>query len=143
MGLDLTGGLGGLLDFGMKVIERVIPDPQAKIDAMQKLQDLAQTKELAYLAADTDLAKGQLQVNLAEAQSGNAFSSGWRPGMGWVCVVVYANHFVLTPWFEWIAALVGHPMKFPDLPMGDLTFVLLGMLGLGGMRTAEKLQGKQ
>jgi hypothetical protein len=43
--------------------------------------------------------------------------------------------------FTWVAALVGHPTTFPSLDMGTLLTLLAGMLGLGGLRTYEKLNG--
>jgi hypothetical protein len=90
-----------------------------------------------------ELAKGQLEVNKAEAASGSIFKGGWRPFIGWVCGAAFAYHFILQPMIMFGVAVAG--VTIPDLPefdMATLMPVLMGMLGLGGLRTVEKLQGK-
>ena len=118
-----------------KVLDRVIPDPQAKAAAQLKLLELQQTGELARLTADTELAKGQLEINKAEAGNPSLFVSGWRPGVGWVCCLALVYQFFLRP------ALLTFGKPAPDLAMGDLITILLGLLGLGAMRTTEKIKG--
>lgn len=140
MGLDLTG-IGSLADFAKGVLDRVIPDPTAKAAAQMAVDTLAQNGQLAQLAAETDLAKGQLAVDQAEAGNANIFVSGWRPFIGWVCGAGLAYQFVASPLLTWGAALVGHPIVTPTLDLGTLLTLLLGMLGLGGMRTYEKING--
>ena len=131
----------GLLGIGGKLVDKLIPDPAAKAAANLELLKLAQTGDLAALAAETDLAKGQLAVNQAEAASGNGFVGGWRPFIGWVCGTGLAFQFLVAPLGTWGAALAGHPVAVPDLDMSTLSTLLIGMLGLGGMRTLEKIQG--
>jgi hypothetical protein len=90
-----------------------------------------------------ELAKGQLEVNKAEAASGSIFKGGWRPFIGWGCGAAFAYHFILQPMIVFGVAVAG--VTIPDLPefdMATLMPVLMGMLGLGGLRTVEKLQGK-
>lgn len=130
-----------LLDLGGKVIDRVIPDPAAKAAANLELLKLAQNGELAQLTADTDLAKGQLTVDQAEAANGATFVSGWRPFIGWVCGAGLGFQFLAGPLLTWSAALVGRPVMVPQLDLSTLLTLLTGMLGLGGMRTLEKLNG--
>lgn len=134
--------ISAAMDLGGKLIERLIPDPAAKAQAALELLRLQQSGELAQLTADTDLAKGQLAVNQAEAGNPSVFVSGWRPFIGWVCGSGLAYQFVFSPLLTWAAALVGHPVATPTLDMSTLLTLLLGMLGLGGMRTMEKLNGK-
>lgn len=124
-----------------KVLDRLIPDPAAKAQAQLDLLKMQQSGELAQLAADTDLAKGQTDVNKQEAASTNTFVSGWRPFIGWVCGLGMASQFVIGPLFTWGATLYGHPTAFPVLDMGTLLTLLFGMLGLGSMRTVEKING--
>ena len=131
--------ISGLLDIGGKLIDRIIPDPAAKAAANLELLKLAQTGELAQLSADTDLAKGQIGVNAVEAGSASAFVAGWRPFIGWTCGAGLAFQFVLAPLGTWAAALMGHPIPVPSLDTQTLMTLLLGMLGLGGMRTVEKI----
>lgn len=133
--------ISALLDIGGKVLDRVIPDPAQKAAAQLELLKLAQSGELAQLNADTELAKGQLAVNQAEASNPSVFVSGWRPFIGWVCGSGLAYQFVAAPILTWVAALFGKAIAAPSLDMGTLLTLLLGMLGLGSMRTVERLNG--
>lgn len=126
--------ISALLDVGSKVIDRVWPDPAQAASAKLELMKLQQSGELAQIA-------GQMDINKVEAANPSLFVSGWRPGIGWVCGAGFAVQFVVGPLAEWGSALYGHPVKFPQMDMGTMMPLLLGMLGLGGMRTAEKIQG--
>jgi hypothetical protein len=134
--------ISAAMDLGAKLIDRLIPDPAAKAQASLELLKMQQDGTLAQLAADTELAKGQLLVDQAEAANTSVFVSGWRPFIGWVCGSGLAYQFVFSPLLTWGAALVGHPVVTPTLDLSTLLTLLLGMLGLGGMRTVEKLNGK-
>lgn len=125
-----------------QVLDKIIPDPQAAADAKLKALELAQKGELAVLDADLRLALGQLEVNKAEATT-DMFRGGWRPAVGWVCVVGLAYQFILQPVLPWLVALFG--AQAPPLPAIDnetLMVLLTGMLGLGGLRTFERVRGK-
>jgi len=126
--------ISALLDVGSKVIDRVWPDPAQAASAKLELMKLQQSGELALIA-------GQMDINKVEAANPSVFVSGWRPGIGWVCGAGFAVQFVIGPLAEWGSALYGHPVKFPQMDTGTMMPLLLGMLGLGGMRTAEKIQG--
>jgi hypothetical protein len=126
--------ISALLDVGSKVIDRVWPDPAQAASAKLELMKLQQSGELAQIA-------GQMDINKVEAANPSVFVSGWRPGIGWVCGAGFAVQFVVGPLAEWGSALYGHPVKFPQMDTGTMMPLLLGMLGLGGMRTAEKIQG--
>lgn len=85
---------------------------------------------------------GQIEINKAEAQHRSLFVAGWRPFLGWGLSFSMIWHFVLVPMITFGFAYAG--MEAPDLPafdMDSLMTVLLGMLGLGGLRTAEKIKG--
>jgi hypothetical protein len=123
-----------LFEVGSKVLDRVLPDPAQQAAAKLELMKLQQNGELAQIT-------GQMEINKAEAASSSIFVSGWRPSVGWVCSAGFAVQFVIGPLAEWGAALAGHPVKFPQMDTGTMMPLLLGMLGLGGMRTAEKIQG--
>jgi len=123
-----------LFEVGSKVLDRVLPDPAQQAAAKLELMKLQQNGELAQIT-------GQMEINKAEAASSSLFVSGWRPSVGWVCSAGFAVQFVIGPLAEWGAALAGHPVKFPQMDTGTMMPLLLGMLGLGGMRTAEKMQG--
>ena len=124
------------------VLEKVLPDPQASADAKIKLMDLAQKGELAVLDAETKLALGQLDVNKVEAGT-DMFRGGWRPATGWACVFGLVYQFLLQPVLPWLVAVCGGSV--PPLPPIDnetLMVLLTGMLGLGGLRTFERIKGK-
>lgn len=121
------------------------------LDPVSAVADLAKTainaiwpdkteQEKAQLAAAVSLVQGQLAVNQAEAQSASVFISGWRPFVGWVCGSGFAVQFIIGPLAEWGSNVAGHPIKFPPLDLGTMMPLLLGMLGLGGLRTAEKVR---
>ena len=125
-----------------QVLDKIIPDPQAAADAKLKALELAQKGDLAALDAELRLALGQLEVNKAEATT-DMFRGGWRPAVGWVCVVGLAYQFVLQPVLPWVVALFG--AQVPPLPAIDnesLMVLLTGLLGLGGLRTFERVKGK-
>ena len=84
----------------------------------------------------------QLEINKAEAASGSLFKGGWRPAVGWTCAIAFGYHFVLQPLLVFVLTASG--VDLPDLPefdMGTLLTVLVGMLGIGGLRTVEKAKG--
>jgi len=124
-----------LFEVGSKVLDRVLPDPAQQAAAKLELLKLQQNGELAQIT-------GQMEINKVEAASSSLFVSGWRPSIGWICGAGFAVQFVIGPLAEWGAALAGHPVKFPQMDTGTMMPLLLGMLGLGGLRTAEKLADK-
>jgi hypothetical protein len=123
-----------LLGIGKTLIERVIPDPAARAAAIQRLEELHQAGDLQVIANQAD-------INKVEAASPNVFVSGWRPFIGWVCGSALAFQLVVGPLVVWGGALIGHPVALPAMQTELLTTLLVGMLGLGGMRTVEKLNG--
>ena len=87
-------------------------------------------------------AMAQVETNKVEAAHRSIFVAGWRPFIGWTCGVSLAWHFVLSPVVVFVTAWIG--IEMPELPafdMDSLMTVLLGMLGLGGLRTFEKHKG--
>lgn len=123
------------------VADRLFPDPAAAADAKLKILQMAQTGELAQLDADLRMATGQMEINKVEAASASLFVSGWRPAVGWVCVAAFAFKFVLGPSAVVLAALAGHPITLPVFDFTEMSSILLGMLGLGALRTHEKIKG--
>ena len=128
------------------MIEALIAPVTGLLDKF--IEDKDQKNKLAHeLATMADrhaqeLAKGQLEINKAEAQHRSIFVAGWRPFVGWTCGIALAWHFVLAPFVIFASAYAG--VTLPDLPqfdMSSLLTVLMGMLGLGGMRSFEKMKG--
>lgn len=128
--------LTGILDVGKALIDKLIPDPKAKAEATQKLLEMQQSGDLAVIA-------GQNDINKIEAANPNLFVSGWRPFIGWVCGSALAVQLVAGPLLQWGTNLAGHPITFPAMQTELLTTLVISMLGLGGMRTYEKLNGVQ
>lgn len=122
-------------------IDHFFPDPAQKSAAMLQLEQMKQTGELAQLAADTDLAKGQLAINQVEAGSDDKFTSRWRPFIGWVCGVAFAYHFVAEPFMMFLITCYRGVCVQPNFDMSTLLTVLMGLLGLGSLRTLEKVRG--
>jgi len=108
-----------------------------RLDIELELQKLASLAETQIQAANLR----QIDVNVAEAQNANLFVAGWRPAVGWICAVALGYHFVGQPVIAFIAAALGHTIPLPVFDMQTLMTVLMGMLGLGAMRTYEKVYG--
>ena len=123
-------GIDDAIAAGLTVLNKFIPDPEAKAKAEGELRD-------ALISWDA----AQSRVNEAEAQNPHLFVSGWRPFIGWTCGTAFAYHFVLQPLLVFLASLAGKVIALPGFPMESLLTVLLGMLGLGGFRTYEKFKG--
>ena len=130
----------GALELGGKLIDKLIPDPQAKAQATLQLMQLKASGELAALTADTDLAKAQVEVNKAEATSSSLFVAGGRPFVIWVCGAALANDFIVRPLAVFFAGIAGHAARWPALDAQSLMPLLVGLLGLGALRTYEKIQ---
>lgn len=137
----MTPLIGGLLDAGLKVLDRVLPDPAQKAAAQLELLKLQQSGEFKQLEADLQLALAQTEVNKVEAASADPFKSGWRPAAGWVCVLGLLYQFLLQPLLAWGSVIQGYAAP-PVLELGDLYGLLFGMLGLGAYRSFEKTKGK-
>jgi hypothetical protein len=133
--------LTAALDVGKSLIEKIWPDPVKQSQEIRKLQELHQKGDLAILNAEVQLLLGQINVNAAEANHKSIFVAGWRPFVGWVCGfgLLYAS--VIEPLMRFIATLNDYTGTFPVLDTTITMQVLLGMLGLGLMRTKEKEKG--
>ena len=123
---SLVGPVTGLLD---KFIE-------------DKDQKNALAHEIATMSERhaQELAKGQLEVNKVEAASKSMFVSGWRPVVGWTCCIALLSNYILIPMANFVLLLAEMGVEVPSLDMSAMMPVLLGMLGLGAMRTVEKTQ---
>jgi hypothetical protein len=133
--------LTAALDVGKSLIEKIWPDPVKQSEEIRKLAELHQKGDLAVLNAEVQLLLGQINVNKAEANHKSIFVAGWRPFVGWVCGfgLLYAS--VIEPLMRFIATANDYTGTFPVLDTTITMQVLLGMLGLGLMRTKEKEKG--
>lgn len=99
--------------------------------------------ELQQMTLESDLAKMQLEINKTEAASDDRFVSGWRPFIGWVCGVAFAWQYIGIPIITCISTLAGVPINLPHFDMEGLMPVLIGLLGLAGYRTIEKVNKRK
>ncbi len=117
------------------LLDKFIPDADTKQKIAHEIATMSERHA-------QEIALAQIEVNKAEAQHRSIFVAGWRPFVGWVCGVALAYHFVLNPIILFSVGVFR--VEIPELPSFDmetLTTVLLGMLGLGGLRSFEKFKG--
>ena len=123
----LIGPVAGLLD-------KFIEDKDTKNALAHEISTMAERHA-------QELAKGQLEVNKVEADSKSMFVAGWRPAVGWVCVLGMASNYILIPFSNFGLALAESDVVIPLIDTSTMMPVLMGMLGLGVMRSVEKVQG--
>ena len=112
------------------ILDKFVADKDLKAKLQHELETAIHSANLA-----------QLEVNKAEAAHKSVFVAGWRPFVGWVCGVALAYHFILAPLLQFSFALAGMDQELPEFDFSQLSTVLMGMLGLGGLRTFEKMKG--
>lgn len=125
--------VSAVLDIGGKLIDRMWPDPVKAAEAKLALVTLQQKGEL-------DEIMGQLEINKIEAANPSIFVSGWRPFVGWVSALGLAMQFLVLPLVTWTALIFGTTLVLPPLDLGFLVTMLGGILGLGGLRSYEKIK---
>tara|TARA_R110002124_G_scaffold43661_7_gene133980 strand:- start:2174 stop:2545 length:372 start_codon:yes stop_codon:yes gene_type:complete len=120
--------LSSLIGPATKLLDKFIPDADTK----QKI-----AHELATMSENhaQEIALAQIKLNTEDAK-GNWFQSGWRPATGWVCVLGFGVNFLISP----LAAGLG--VDIPQADTSTMLPVLMGMLGLGSLRTVERVKGK-
>jgi hypothetical protein len=121
---QLVGPVTGLLD-------KFIEDKDQKAMLAHKIATMSEEHH-------QDLMKAQIEVNKVEAASSNLFVSGWRPFIGWTCGLGMFGNFITIPFANFVLALVGMDIVIPLVPLETMMPVLMGMLGLGAMRSFEK-----
>lgn len=125
--------LAPVLEIGKRLIDNLFPDPAQKAKAEMDMLVLMQTQDLQKVM-------GQLQVNAAEAASPDPFTSRWRPFVGWCCGFGFLWATIGQPVFTYVAAIKGWPPA-PPIDTDVLMYTLGGMLGLGTLRSIEKVKG--
>ena len=133
--------LSALCDLGKTAIDKIWPDPIKRAEELRKLEEMKQRGDLEELNAQVKLLTGQMEVNKIEAAHKSIFVSGWRPGVGWVCALGLLYASFVEPLMRFIATMLDYTGTFPVIDTSITMQVLLGMLGLGMMRTREKEKG--
>lgn len=134
--------LDSVLNLGTTLIERLIPDKAKADEAKLKLLELQMSGELKVLEAETQMALKQGEINAKEAESEHIFVSGWRPAIGWICGLSLGAKYLVGPFCFFVAQFYGITLVLPPIDMTEMLPILLGMLGLGGLRTWEKIKTK-
>jgi hypothetical protein len=138
----VTGLIGGVGDAALKIrqaITGIDPTKQAEI------QELTMNIAAQANQAEIELVKAQAEIDKQEAANPNIFISGWRPAIGWLCGFAFGLNYIVYPLLNWGLAIAKISLN-PALPQMDITTmlpILMGLLGLGTMRTVEKIQGAQ
>ena len=123
-----------LIELGARILDKIIPDKDARAKAQEELLKTANDQEF-------QLALAQIEVNKEEAKSESLFKSGWRPAIGWTCTFGLIYNFVLYPFLLWLVAVTGSSIVPPPLVSDILMELVFALLGLGGLRTYEKVKG--
>lgn len=123
--MSLTG-IGEVAEAAASIVKQFFPDKSEQ--------------ERQQFAMALTVMQGQMATNTAEAANPSTFVSGWRPFVGWVCGAGFAMQFVVGPLLTWGSTLYGKPITLPPLDIETLLTLLAGMLGLGGLRTFEKVK---
>jgi|TARA_R110000744_G_scaffold214522_1_gene333289 hypothetical protein len=130
----IAGLLGNLIGPVTGILDKFIEDKDTKNKLAHEISTMAERHA-------QELAKGQLEINKTEAASRNIFVAGWRPFIGWVCGVAMAYNYVLQPMLIFGLAQADYLVALPSIDLSEMMPVLLGMLGLGGLRSFEKFKG--
>ncbi len=123
----LIGPVTGLLD-------KFIPDADTKAKLAHEIATMSQKYA-------QEIAKGQMAINLAESKHKSLFVSGWRPALGWVAVLGMFGNYITIPFTNFAMALLEIDITIPLIPLETMMPIVMGMLGLGGLRTFEKHKG--
>ena len=126
--------LGSLVQPVTGLLDKFIEDKDQKNQLAHEISTMAERHA-------QELAKGQLEINKAEAQSRNVFIAGWRPFIGWTCGVAMAYNYVIHPILMFTLAQFNYLVAIPALDLSEMMPVLMGRLGLGGLRSFEKYKG--
>ena len=131
--LSLISSLAGPVE---SIIGKFVQDKDQKAALAHEIATLAEKQA-------NEQALAQIEVNKVEAAHQSLFIAGWRPSIGWVCSLAMLLNFILIPFINLGLDFAQMGIKLDMIEMETMMPVLLGMLGLGGMRTAEKLKGVQ
>lgn len=124
--------LAPLLEVGKTLLDRFVPDPAQKAQAEMELVRMAADGELKQVIA-------QLEINAREATHPSVFVAGWRPAFGWCGAAGFVYATIIQPLLGWVAVVKGWPEP-PTLNIDLLWVVITGLLGIGGLRTVEKMK---
>lgn len=136
--MSLLAAATALLPTISGLLDKLIPDPEARAKAQLDLLKLQQDGAFKELDAQLQINLAQAEINKVEAASQNGFQAGWRPLAGYMCVAGLGYEFLLRPLLPWVLTVSG--VEAPPLPSldGVLFELMFGMLGLGTLRSADR-----
>lgn len=115
------------------VLDKFIEDKDKKAELAHEIATMSERHT-------NEVVKAQLEINKTEAQHASVFVSGWRPAIGWVCCLGMAGNFLIIPFVNMTLELMETEVVVPMIQLDVMMPVLMGMLGLGAMRTVEKVK---
>ena len=121
-------------------IDRLLPDREGRKKAERELESVWAAAEIAADEAIADDRKAQLEINLAEAAHKSLFVAGWRPAMGWICVLGLFWSFLGQPFADTILDIAGSDILLPAIPEDRIWELVVAMLGMGTLRSVEKIK---
>jgi len=122
------------LNLGSDLVNRLFPDKAQNDAAKAQLAQLVITGEIQQIA-------GQIQINAVEAASNSTFVAGWRPFVGWICGLGFGYQFVIQPFLTFLVKLHNPNFTAPLLDVSTLSELLMALLGMGALRTVDKVKG--
>lgn len=140
--------IGDIIDGGTKIIQEMITDKDKALQAEVELRKLATAAELKILEMSHEEKLAQVEINKEAVKSNDAYVRRARPTILWICGAGMGYSFIIHPLFEWAMTIVGiwYPVALtvpipPNLSMTEMLPILLGMLGLSGYRSYERVKG--
>lgn len=135
MGSSTSSILAPIVEIVNVLVDRLVPNKAKAQEIKSKITELQATGELDRLA-------GQLDINKVEAQSSSVFVAGWRPFIGWICGMALLYQYLARPIILYVSTVRGiDPSIVPPGLDSNLWELMFGMLGLGTLRTFEKIKG--
>lgn len=135
--------ISAIFDMGKTMIEKIWPDPTKRAQELRLLEELRQKGDTAKLNAHVQLLTSQMNINMEEAKHKSVFVAGWRPFVGWVGGFSLLYVSMLEPLMRFAAVMFGYEGEFPVIDTTLNMQVLMGMLGIAGMRSFDKTQSTQ
>jgi len=129
----MTPAIAAILSVLPNILDRVLPNQSERQRAQEELAKIAVNGEIQQMVS-------QMEVNKVEAASESMFVAGWRPFVGWMCGIGFAYATIGHVMLSWLSGAMGWGMP-PSIDADVLTTTLWGMLGLGSLRTVEKIKG--
>ena len=133
--MDITG-IGAVAEFARTIVDKLFPDADAKRKDEATLLILQTTQ-------DFQRDQGQLEINKVEAANPSLFVSGWRPFIGWTCGAACAWNWIGISVVKTGCAIAQYNIDLSQASLEEMLPILLGLLGLGTLRTVERIKGKQ